>query len=63
MYLKDVSRIQALLCVYFFVLLIEGAAGARAVRRAMDREEIDSLPLYPRVARAAVPRHGHDRPV
>ena len=45
-YLKDVSRIQALLCVYFFVLLIE-ALLERELRRAMDREEIDSLPLYP----------------
>jgi transposase len=45
-YLKDVSRIQALLCVYFFVMLIE-ALLERELRRAMDREETDSLPLYP----------------
>jgi transposase len=45
-YLKDVSRIQALLCVYFFVMLVE-ALLERELRRAMDREEIESLPLYP----------------
>jgi transposase len=45
MYLKEVSRIQALLCVYFFVLLVE-ALLERELRRAMDREGIESLPLY-----------------
>jgi transposase len=45
-YLKEVSRIQALLCVYFLVLLIE-ALLERELRRAMEREELDSLPLYP----------------
>jgi transposase len=45
-YLKDVSRIQALLCVYFFVMLAE-AVLERELRRAMDREEIESIPLYP----------------
>jgi len=46
MYLKEVSRIQALLCVYFFVLLVESLL-ERELRRAMAREEIESLPLYP----------------
>jgi len=46
MYLKEVSRIQALLCVYFFVLLVE-ALLERELRRAMQREGIESLPLYP----------------
>jgi transposase len=45
MYLKEVSRIQALLCVYFFVLLVE-ALMERELRRAMERKGIESLPLY-----------------
>jgi transposase len=45
-YLKEVSRIQALLCVYFFVLLVE-ALLERELRRVMEREGIESLPLYP----------------
>jgi transposase len=45
-YLKEVSRIQALLCVYFFVLLVE-ALLERELRRAMERTGIESLPLYP----------------
>jgi transposase len=44
-YLKEVSRIQALLCVYFFVLLVE-ALLERELRRAMERKGIESLPLY-----------------
>jgi len=45
-YLKEVSRIQALLCVYFLVLVIE-ALLERELRQAMEREGIESLPLYP----------------
>jgi transposase len=45
-YLKEASRIQALLCVYFLVLLAESLL-ERELRRAMDREAIESLPLYP----------------
>ncbi len=45
-FLKEVSRIQALLCVYFFVLLVE-ALLERELRRAMERKGIESLPLYP----------------
>jgi transposase len=45
-YLKEVSRIQALLCVYFLALLVE-ALLERELRRAMEREEIEALPLYP----------------
>ena len=45
-YLKEVSRIQALLCVSFFVLLVE-ALLERELRRAMERKGIESLPLYP----------------
>jgi transposase len=45
-YLKAVHRIQALLCVYFFALLLE-ALLERQLRRAMQRDEIEALPLYP----------------
>ncbi|CAN5872397.1 hypothetical protein BH23PLA1_BH23PLA1_36850 [soil metagenome] len=45
-FLKEVSRIQALLCVSFFVLLVESLL-ERELRQAMAREGIDSLPLYP----------------
>jgi transposase len=45
-YLKETSRIQALLCVYFLVLLVE-ALLERELRRAMERTGIESLPLYP----------------
>ncbi len=45
-YLKEVSRIRALLCVYFLVLLVE-ALLERELRQAMQRENLDSLPLYP----------------
>ena len=45
-YLKEASRIQALLCGYFFALLTESLL-ERELRRAMDREAIASLPLYP----------------
>jgi transposase len=45
-YLKETSRIQALLCVYFIVLLVE-ALLERELRRAMEQVGIESLPLYP----------------
>jgi transposase len=45
-FLKEVSRIQALLCVYFFALLAESLL-ERELRRAMSREGLESLPLYP----------------
>ena len=45
-FLKEVSRIQALLCVYFFVLLVE-ALFEPELRRAMKHKGIESLPLYP----------------
>jgi transposase len=45
-YLKAVHRIQALLCVYFFALLAE-ALLERELRQAMQRHEIEALPLYP----------------
>jgi transposase len=45
-YLKVVHRIQALLCVYFFALLAE-ALLERLLRQAMQRDEIEALPMYP----------------
>lgn len=45
-FLKDVGRIEAFLCVYFFALLAE-ALLERELRRAMQREGLESLPLYP----------------
>ena len=45
-YLKEVRRIEALLCVYFFVLLVE-ALLERELRQAMERKGIEALPMYP----------------
>ncbi len=45
-FLKDVGRIEALLGVYFLVLLVE-ALLERELRQAMTRQGIESLPLYP----------------
>ena len=45
-FLKEASRVQALLCVYFFALVVESLL-EREVRRAMERTGTDSLPLYP----------------
>jgi transposase len=45
-YLKGVHRIQALLAVYFFALLLE-ALLERELRQAMQRKGTESLPMYP----------------
>jgi transposase len=45
-YLKDIGRIQGLLAVYFFVLLVQTLL-ERELRRAMAREKLEALPLYP----------------
>jgi transposase len=45
-YLKAVHRIQSLLCVYFFAMLVE-ALLERQLRQAMQRDEIEALPMYP----------------
>ena len=45
-YLKAVHRIQSLLCVYFFALLVE-ALLERQLRQAMQQNEIEALPMYP----------------
>ena len=46
MYLKNVSRIQALLCLYFFALVAQTLL-ERELRQAMQRSQLESLPLYP----------------
>jgi transposase len=45
-YLKAVHRIQALLSLYFFALLLE-ALLERELRQAMQHQGVESLPLYP----------------
>jgi transposase len=45
-YLKTIRRIEALLCIYFFALLIQ-ALLERELRKAMEEKGIASLPLYP----------------
>ena len=45
-YLKNVSRIQALLCLYFFALMIQTLL-ERELRKAMREKQVESLPLYP----------------
>jgi transposase len=45
-YLKSVTRIQALLAVYFFVLIVQTLL-QRELRQAMQRAKIETLPLYP----------------
>ena len=45
-FLKDVGRIEALFCVYFFVLMAESLL-ERELRQAMVREGLPSLPMYP----------------
>ena len=46
MWLKDVKRIDALLGVYYLALLAE-ALIERELRKAMEREGLESLPMYP----------------
>ena len=45
-YLKEVSRIQSLLAIYFFALMLQTLL-ERELRRALQDSEYDSLPLYP----------------
>ena len=45
-YLKNVARIQGLLAVYFLVLLVQTLL-ERELRRAMARNNVPALPLYP----------------
>jgi transposase len=54
MWLKNVSRIEALLFLYFVALLVH-ALLEREVRRAMAREKLDQLPLYPEERECTAP--------
>ncbi len=45
-FLKSVSRIQALLAVYFFVLIAQTLL-ERELRQAMEKNGVKELPLYP----------------
>ena len=45
-YLKNVSRVQAMLCIYFFALLVQTLL-ERELRQAMQAAGLESLPLYP----------------
>lgn len=45
-FLKNVSRIQAMLCVYFFTLLVQTLL-ERELRQAMQHAGLESLPMYP----------------
>ena len=57
-YLKEVTRIQALLCLYFLVLLVQ-ALLERELRRAMARRGWRACRSIPRAERAgARPRRG-----
>ena len=53
-FLKSVTRIQSLLCVYFFALMAQTLL-ERELRLAMQRENIDHLPLYPEQRKCAKP--------
>jgi transposase len=53
-YLKSVSRIQALLAVYFFVLVAQTLL-ERELRRAMEEHQVEDLPLYPEGRRCSAP--------
>ncbi len=56
-YLKEVTRIQAMLAVYFFALMLQTLL-ERELRHALRDSEYDSLPLYPehRACRAPTTR-------
>jgi hypothetical protein len=45
-FLKNEGRIEALFYLYFLVLLVQ-ALIERELRRAMQREQLSALPLYP----------------
>ena len=45
-FLKDVARIEAFLCVYYFALLTE-AFLERELRQGMQRQGVTALPMYP----------------
>ena len=46
MYLKNVKRIAGLLAIYFFALMAQSLL-ERELRKAMEEQGVESLPLYP----------------
>lgn len=56
-YLKEATRIQAMLSIYFFVLMLQTLL-ERELRHALNNSEYESLPLYPehRACRAPTTR-------
>jgi len=56
-YLKEISRIHSLLCIYFLALCVQTLL-ERELRQAMVAAELESLPLYPedRACRAPTAR-------
>ena len=53
-YLKEVSRIQSLLCMYYFALLVQTLL-ERELRAAMTDAQLESLPLYPEGRKCRAP--------
>lgn len=45
-FIKNVARVEALLCLYFLAMLVQSLT-EREVRRQMAAGKIDALPLYP----------------
>lgn len=45
-YLKEVTRIQSLLCIYFFALMVQTLL-ERELRGALEASGYDTIPLYP----------------
>ena len=56
-YLKSAARIEALLCVFFLVLLVD-ALIEREMRRNMLKQRVRSLPLYPEQRQCRYPTTG-----
>jgi transposase len=56
-YLKEVTRIEAMLAMYFFALMLQTLL-ERELRQALENSEYESLPLYPehRACRAPTTR-------
>ena len=53
-FLKNPARIEAFFTMYFFALLVQ-ALIERELRRAMQRQHLKALPIYPEERRCARP--------
>lgn len=53
-YLKEVTRIQSMLAIYFFVLMLQTLL-ERELRSALEDSEYDGLPLYPEYRHCQAP--------